>query len=247
MNAKILAILFLCMASFVCAQSAPSLGKSAPREHRGFYNSASFGFAYNWYDASKEDIDRYSDKVERGIDYFEYNGFTFPQMEFKFGVALGNLIAFHTVFNLGFFAGVIDYRYEEYNGVCSDDNVCIEVLDEKDADEFSAADAYSFRSFIGFGSTLYPFRDKESPLNGFFIGGSVGYTLFVTMINSNEEETCGNGGIGFQTEIGKDWWVNDHLSIGVGLGFAHNGLVWQTVRSHESDNVISISFRLTRG
>ena len=69
MNAKILAILFLCMATFVCAQSAPSLGKSAPREHRGFYNSASFGFAYNWYDASKEGIDRYSDKVERGIDY----------------------------------------------------------------------------------------------------------------------------------------------------------------------------------
>ena len=75
----------------------------------------------------------------------------------------------------------------------------------------------------------------------------MGYTVFATVIIGGEENACGNAGPGFELELGKDWWVNDHLSIGVGLGFAHSSLVWNTVSSHSSDNVISIAFRMTRG
>ena len=118
---KIVPILFLLAVGCACAQSEisdpsePTLARPAPREHRGFYNSVSFAFAYNWYNNSNEDIDYYgrsyggSKVSEREIDYFEYNGFTFPLFEFKFGVALANLVAFHSVFNLGFYTGSLDY------------------------------------------------------------------------------------------------------------------------------------------
>ena len=130
--------------------------------------------------------------------------------------------------------------------MCSEDGICVEVADVDNFKE-SSGDGYSFRTFIGFGSTLYPFRDRNSPLNGIFVGGSFGYTVFMTVINDADKEVSANAGPAFQLELGKDWWVNDHLSIGVGLGFAHSDLVWETVCSHSSDNVISISFRLTRG
>ena len=248
---KVFALIVLCTAVFANAQSVPSIGKAAPREHRGFYSNFSFGFAYNWYKNSVEDIDKDGWWKEHDIDYFEYYGFTYPLTEFKFGVALGNLAAFHLVFNVGFFAGTMDYSYYKRSGhYCIEGEVdCVDGdYTEKDTRlEPSASDAYSFRTYIGFGTTIYPIQDKNSPLNGLFIGGSFGYTLFITLINSCEEDASGNGGIGFQLEIGKDWWINDNMSIGVGFGFAHNGLTFETVDSHRSDNVLSLSFRITRG
>ena len=44
---KVFAVLVLCAAALVFAQS-PNIAEPAPREHRGFYNSASFGFAFDW-------------------------------------------------------------------------------------------------------------------------------------------------------------------------------------------------------
>ena len=74
MNTKILAILSLSMATFVCAQSSPLVGTPAPREHRGFYSSTSFSFAYNWYDASEYDGKSFGSEKYRDMEYFEYNG-----------------------------------------------------------------------------------------------------------------------------------------------------------------------------
>lgn len=247
MNNKLIAFLILSVACFAGAQSVLSIGKSAPREHRGFYNSTSFGFAYNWYNSSRDDVDEYDNgnRKNHDIDYYEYNGFSFALAEFKFGVALANLVAFHTVFNIGFYTGAMDYFNEEYNTNCIDE-ICVDVPDP-DVKEPTSGDGYSFRTFLGFGATFYPIQDKNSPMNGLFVGGSFGYTLFLTMMNGGHSDATGNGGVGFELEIGKEWWINDHYSIGVGIGFAHNGLIWETVKSHKSDNVISLSFRMTRG
>lgn len=260
MKNKIIAALILCVAGFAFAESAPSapsIGKSAPREHRGFYSSMSFGYAYNWFKNSRNDVDWRSGYVdpyktlkEEETDYFEFGGGSFTLTEFKFGVALGNLIALHSVFNFGFYAGSIDYRYETHNYGCYEGNICEEAsLRAREPKSVPGIAAYGFRTYFGFGTTLYPFQDKNSPMNGFFVGGSFGYTLFMTLLDGEAdiEDVTGNGGIGFELELGKEWWVNDHMSIGVGLGFAHNGLIWETVASHKSDNVISISFRITRG
>lgn len=245
---KVIAFLVLCAVSFVCAQSSPSLGTPAPREHRGFYNSTSIGFAYNWFNNSLNDLHKYGNEFDRDIDFFEYNGFSFSLIEFKFGYALGNIVALHTVFNMGFFWGSMDYYNEEYRFVCNDEDVCLETRDEKNIKDPTSGTGYNFRMYLGFGSTFYPIQDKNSPLYGLFVGSSFGYTLFVAISPGiGGPDNTGNGGIGFQVEVGKEWWMNDHFSIGVGLGFAHDGLVWKTADSHKSDNILSLSLRLTRG
>jgi hypothetical protein len=161
MKNKIIVAIILCVAGFAFAESAPSapsIGKSAPREHRGFYSSMSFGYAYNWYKNSRNDVDWragytdiYKTMKEEETDYFEFGGGSFTLAEFKFGVALGNLIAIHSVFNFGFYAGSIDYRYEMHNYACSVDNVCednpVGVHEPKAVSEIAA---YGFRTYFGF-------------------------------------------------------------------------------------------------
>ena len=241
MKNKLIAILILCAAAFACAQSVPTIGKFVPYEHRGFYNSTSFGVTYNWFENSRDDVDKYYNRQKHEIDYYEYDGWSFSLGEFKFGVALANLVAFHTTFNIGFFAGQLDSYEEEYQDSCGLYG-CLRTSDV--FRDTVTADAYGFRTFFGVGATFYPFRDRNSPMNGFFVGASFGYTLFVTV---GDRENTGNGGIGFELELGKEWWINEHYSIGFGLGFAHDGLVWETVKTHKSDNVLSLSFRMTRG
>lgn len=253
MESKLFGIIVLMVAGLVFAQSGsvpsePTVAKPAPREHRGFYNSVSFGAAYNWYKSSRENDDTYTENgveiTERNVDYFEFDGFTFPMFEFKFGVAMANLVALHTVFNFGFFAGSEDWFYREYEKACLD-NRCTETEKTKEREEESS-DGFGFRTFVGLGSTVYPFRDKTSALNGFFVGGALGYTMFLTYIDG-DAHAAGDGGPAFQVEMGKEWWINDHLSIGVGLEFAHTSLSVMSVESYKSDNVISLSLRLTRG
>ena len=251
MNKRFFSVLLLSLAAFASAQSAPTLGAPAPQEHRGFYNSVSFGAAYNWYENSKYEVDEYnngqSNVTGREINTFDFSGGTFPMFEFKFGVALANLLAVHTVFNLGFFSGTMEEGYTEYRKVCGDNKICIDEELKNKRVKGRSSDAYGFRTYVGFGTTIYPIQSKTSPMNGLFIGGSVGYTCFATMIVDGLQDASLNAGAAFQVELGKDWWVNDHLSLGVGLGYARSGLVWNTVESHDTDNVISLSLRLTRG
>lgn len=256
---KIFPLVFMGALGLACAQYSPSIATPAPREHRGFYSNASFGAGYSWYSSSMEEYDEtsYDDKKvrDRTINYFDFSGGTFPIFEFKFGVAAANLLTFHTVFNFGFFMGTMEEEYRSYRRECDQNGECEEYLKKnsyhepflRDKAEVVTSDAYSFRTYIGFGSTVYPIQDKQSVMNGFFVGGSVGYTFFATFIDGGLEDECTNTGLSYQFELGKDWWVNDHLSIGVGLGYARTGLVLQTVKSHDSENVISLSFRLTRG
>jgi len=252
MKNKLVAIFILCVAIFASAESS-SVGKSVAHEHRGFYSNMSFAFAYNWYKNSRVDLSSYYfENVDvvgkrRLVDYYKFSGKTFPMSEFKFGVGIANLAAIHFVFNIGFFAGSLDYNYEVYESPCPIGKDCPETLNAPLYIDEKSNDASGIRTFFGLGTTFYPIQDKASPLNGLFIGGAVGYTAFVTMINTCREESTGNGSLSFQLELGKEWWISDHVSIGFGIGFAHTGLIWQTVDSHSSDNVVSLSFRLTNG
>ena len=133
---KIIAILFLCVTGFACAQSVPAAEKNVSREHRGFYNSASFGFAYNFFDNSREDFDDYErDRKRHDIDYYEFNGFSFSHVELKFGYAFGNLLALHTVFNFGFYMGPLDDYDRSYLVTCYENMACIDVRKDEDEDD----------------------------------------------------------------------------------------------------------------
>ena len=220
MKNKLVVIFILCVAIFASAES-PSVGKPVAHEHRGFYSNMSFAFAYNWFKNSRVDLGGasfengggYIDGKRRYVDYYDYSGFSFPMSEFKFGVGIANLVAVHFVFNIGFFAGSLDYNYEVYESLCAFGKTCPETIDESRNINNKSRNAYSFRTFFGLGSTFYPIQNKVS----------------------------------FQLELGKEWWVSDRVSIGFGLGFAHTGLIWKTLDSHSSDNVLSLSFRLTHG
>lgn len=244
---KTIAILILSVAAFVHAQMVPAVGKTTPREHRGAYNSTSFSFAFNWVKSSQENIERNNNTSISRVSYFESYTGSFSLADFKFGVALGNFVAVHSIFNFGFFAGVMKYDSVQVKTTCVSDEACQKTV--VDGNEYipPSLTAYTIRSFLGVGATFYPLQNKPS-FNGFFIGCSVGYTLLATLAISDDLKTDnGNGGLGFQLEVGKEWWINDHYSIGFGLGFAHSGLVWETVETHKSDNVIFLSFRMTRG
>ena len=255
MNNKLIAVMVLFVAGLVFAQSETSIAKPAPREHRGFYSVSSFAFAYNWYDASMERVDEFEDYEdydkppknvkEKDVDYYEFNGLAFPEFDFKFGVAVGNLIAFHTNFDFGFFTGPIDHFYKEYRTECNAQKQCTKTTKEDEDEEYSS-DAYTFRTFIGFGTTLYPFRNKVPVMEGFFVGGSYGYSMFLTYIQTGRSG-CANFGPSFKVELGKEWWVGDHMSMGVGLGYARSELMYASTKSHKTDNVLSLSFRMTRG
>ncbi len=220
------------MQSLSCVLS-PVVGKSTPREHRGAYNSTSFSFAFNWANSSREYINRERNTIERRrLDYFDSYTGSFSLAEFKFGAAFSDFVAIHSVFNFGFFAGVVKYDSVQIKTTCLSDGSCQETV--IDGNEYipSSLTAYTIRSFLGFGVTFYPFQKKPS-FNGFFMGGAVGYTFLATLAISDDFKPDNeNGGLGFQFEIGKEWWINDHYSIGFGLGFAHSGLVWETVKAH---------------
>ena len=133
MKNKLIAIFTLCIATFACAQSVPTIGKYAPREHRGFYNSTSFGTAYNWFYNSLDDTDKYNDRQRHDVEYYEFSGGSFALGEFKFGVAIADLVAFHTVFNVGFFMGTVDYFNERYHERCTEVG-CINVPEIENVD-----------------------------------------------------------------------------------------------------------------
>jgi len=200
-----------------------------PKEHRGFYSNFSTGFSY---------INFHAEQVD-GIDYEEvsFQGFTFPLMDFRFGVAVGNLIAFYTEFNFTAYMGEAD----DTDINCWGDHDC-------DVEDGSDDNSVMTRTYVGFGMSLYPFRDTSSALNGFFIGGSIGYgAFFVYGDELATVDASANLDWGFSVEIGKDWWVNDHLSLGVSAAYFHASPMMNVTGDDNAIHGFHILFRLTRG
>lgn len=251
---KFFFLLVSILVSGVCAEEqVPSF---TPKEHRGFYNSVGFGIGYNSFHAKEQwqDLDHYyADEKEK--ETYDFTGATFPVFDFKFGTALANLIAFHTSFNFAIYSGSMDYEDVEYEREIAQDEHNDPLYDDHgnkiykedwqiDYTDKYSGDAVNIRTFIGFGTTIYPFQDPNSAMNGFFIGGSVGYVFYVA-VTTDDNHATGNLGTSFIAEIGKDWWINNHMSIGVGFSFGHSSTKFDEIKS--SENVFALSFRLTRG
>ena len=207
-------------------QTAPRIAN--PKEHRGFYSNFSTGYSY---------VNFHTEQVD-GNDYEEasFKGFTFPLMDFRFGVAVGNLVAFYSEFNFAFYLGEgDDVEIYCYSSEC-------------DVEKGSDDNAFLARTYIGFGTSIYPFRDTSSALNGFFLGGSIGYgadAVYGADLESVHSEV--NVDWGFTVEIGKDWWVNDHLSIGLSAAYFHASPKANVTGSDNGIDGFHILFRLTRG
>lgn len=226
------------------------------KEHRGFYNSMSAGFAYEHFQIKEYSYYGYQKSYNsysgRDYDRAEFSGFTFPYMEFKFGNAVGNFIAFYTVFNFAIFSGSLDDVESEETqlyDVTADGSVHYTgkwktnlIYNDRSKDE----DALGLRTYVGFGTTIYPFMNKNSAMNGFFVGGSAGYSALAALGIEEDGGEATSLGFTFQVEIGKEWWVNDNLSIGVGFSFYNTNLYFESAED-SWDRVFALSFRMTRG
>ncbi len=212
-------LLLLSMGFAISAADSTSTANPHPKQHRGFYNSMDFGLSY---------ID--AETRESGDEDYEINsfsGFGFPLMEFRFGVGVANFITFYTQFNFALYLG----SGEERRFSC-DGGVCEERLDD--------SENLQGRTYVGFGTSLYPFRDTSSVLNGFFFGGSSGYSF----------ESLGaiaSLDYAFTLEVGKEWWVSDEYSIGVSFSYFQAFPQYDVEKSESPIRGFYVLFRITRG
>ena len=156
-------------------------------------------------------------------------------MEFRFGIGIGNVLAFYTQFNLAVYIGSLDWGDID----CDDEYKNCLVEDEESEDNVAFA-----RSYIAFGTSIYPFLDTSSALNGFFVGSSFGYGIS-SPIKDIEAQSVE---IQFTVEIGKDWWVSDQLSLGVGIAYFRAFPQFEALS--DLTNAVQgfhLLFRMTRG
>ncbi|MBR3073769.1 hypothetical protein [Fibrobacter sp.] len=232
------------------------------REHRGFFFSAGLGLSY-----MSSNLNSYSSSYSTGASqtrfdgvYEErwfggennkkegFSGFGFPTLDVRMGRSVGNLVAIYASMTGSLYNGEGTVYKEDFslekvvlNG--SDENVQKTLLGKLDKKE----DGYAFYISLGLGFSVYPFRDAISPLNGFYVGISGGADVSLAKVKSENKEISGVMGIFTRYELGKDWWVSDTWSIGV--GFAFTKVVYENVNDGDDGghHFIGLFFRITRG
>lgn len=208
----------------ISAADTTSTTVAYPKQHRGFYNSFNVGVSYIDYKMHNDDFYDY-EKVS-------FNGWGFPFLEYRFGVGLANLLALYTQFNFVLHVGSNEQKQFE----CDRDGLC-----SIDEDDSYSETLVLGRTYVGFGASLYPFRDTSSVMNGFFIGGSSGYSMESQL---NAEYSID---FAFTVELGKEWWVNDQHSLGVSVAYFHAFPQYEVKKSKSSINGIQLMFRMRRG
>lgn len=180
-------------------QQQPVASTPAPGAYyNGFYMDFTLAFIISHFESKETEYDYRTEE-------HDFSGFG-PAFNFKIGGIIKSLVAAHATIDLALGNGTHEYR--EHGMI------------------FQDKDATQFRFFIGAGATVYPFRDPESPMNGFFVGASVGYEFsvisFEEYVVRNEYgyyddygEATGDIGVGLKFEIGKLWNISERWNIGV--------------------------------
>lgn len=164
------------------------------REHRGFYFATLLGL---------DVISMKNTQPEDNINII-YNGYSLPKIDFRFGPSILNLLAIHLTMG---FSNYIGEAVEK------------DRLHSNSSNKIKDNENPLMNMWLGPGFTLYPFRDRNSPLNGSFISASVFMELVTFTQNYNLEDW--DDEVLFysaQLELGKDWWVSDAWSVGAALG-----------------------------
>ena len=242
---------------------APSAGKSIfPREHRSSYFSVNWGLSYLGSERKSSDfgfsssigstrLDGRYERLEHYGQHDEQESFSawgFPSIDIRFGRAFGNLVAVHFSFGGGLFNGEGERRKQDYAVHRTVVDEVIEAEDKQLAGIMDqTVDSYGIYMSFGFGVTVYPFRDPSSPLNGLFVGIAGGLDVSMARDDVYATDYCTVGGVFNRYEIGKDWWVSDTWSIGVGFSFTKSVYPFENDGETASHHVVGLFFRLTRG
>ena len=258
---KVFAILVLCAMGLTFAQS-PSARVPSSREHSSSYFSVNLGLSYLSSELKSSDLSFSSSKMSNRLDgryeRFEHYGrhdeqenfsaWGFPSIDIRFGRAFGNLVAVHFSFGGGLVKGEGKRHQQNYsvNRIVVDD--VIESEDEQLSGIMDETiDSYGFYGSLGFGFTVYPFRDPTSPLNGLFVGLTGGIEGAMARDDVYATDYCTVGGVFTRYELGKDWWVSDTWSIGVGFSFTKLVYPFENEGDEPNHHAIGLFFRLTRG
>ena len=159
------------------------------------------------------------------------------------------MVALYTIFSTGIYQGEGSYRktnrglqshYDHSGNLTLVDTIPEGTKKKKD-------DALAFMEAFGLGLSIYPFRNPESMLNGLYIGVSGGVEAFDSHLDDSFS-IISNGGVYTRFELGKDWWVSDTWSLGVGIAYV-NVTAFEDGNDKEEHERNSISFfiRLTHG
>lgn len=209
-----------------------------PREHRGLYFNSSIGLTYMDFNVTQSDSWG-TDKKNEEKGSFE--GWSIPSFEFKFGRSFGNLFAIYNVWDLAFFKG--EGRYYDVDLEYAYGDWYLEQINEDIRDK----DAWGLNISTGVGFTFYPFRNPNSIMNGSFIGVAVGPMASIAFVHENDDNNDFDLiGIGTQFELGKDWWISDTWSLGIGIGYTIVAPI-ETDYDNSDGNIFRIMLRLTRG
>ena len=235
-----------------------------PHEHRGFFFSMGMGVSYlsssvdesnvsystggGYLDTDGSFIPQSKYEHERVL-HEEFSGWGAPVIEFRFGKSICNMVAMYTIFSTGIYQGEGSYRktnrglqshYDHSGNLTLVDTIPEGTKKKKD-------DALAFMEAFGLGLSIYPFRNPESMLNGLYIGASGGVEAFDSHLDDSFS-IISNGGVYTRFELGKDWWVSDTWSLGVGIAYV-NVTVFEDGNDKEEHERNSISFfiRLTHG
>lgn len=234
------AILFaLSVSAFAQNTASCNCDCETVQQHKGFYMAFAFGVGTNIYDIEterKSDFNRdYGYFANKSITKDDYIGYGTPVLDFKLGGAASNLIALYSEIGFSLFTGTLNHSKESFYKENVDFNYN---LSNRNKDKYKQV--YQVRYFFGAGTTIYPFREPGAA-NGFFIGGSIGYTYV-------SDDEYGFSGIErtFKGEIGKDWWISNKMSFGVGAQYMYSTPLEQNISS-SSDHTIALLIRVVRG
>ena len=242
---------------------APSAGKSIfPREHRSSYFSVNWGLSYLGSERKSSDfgfsssigstrLDGRYERLEQYGQHDEQESFSawgFPTLDIRFGRAFGNMVAVHFSFGGGLFSGEGKRHKQDYavhrsvvdNVIESEEKEPNGIMDE-------TIDSYGIYGSLGFGFTVYPIRNPASLLNGLFVGLAGGIQGSLARDDVYATDYCTVGGVFTRYELGKDWWVSDTWSVGVGLSFSKVVYTFVDEGENSKHHVVSLFFRLTRG
>lgn len=212
---------------------------AAPREHRGTYFSVGTGIAYNSFRISETERD---DLFIDGSCTFgvwkykwEFGGWTFPALDFRFGRSVGNAVAIYGDFNFFMASGKLKANKTFF----PDD----EILGVKFREE-TLKNVLGAFGCAGIGVEVYPFRNPNSFLRGFHFGNTYSFGADLARFDGGERSlTHGIGGF-LRTNLGMDWWVSDTWMLGMEISYMS-----PTVRmvNLKEKNTFQLLFRITRG
>lgn len=236
-----------------------------PYEHRGFFFSMGYGTSYadlSFLEKNKEyrvEPDYGSNltvgsgarlkETEYTRDYGlrrEFSGWSVPNFDFRFGKSIANLVALYTQFGIGQYMGSgkyfkTDREQKIQTGVDGTEDL---VYSSEYVKTRKEGDAIGMIASFGLGFSVYPFRNPSSVLNGFYVGVSGGIETCSFYLDGGYS-IIDAGGIFTRYEIGKDWWVSETWSLGVGFGYTD--MVGSLDDGDNELGVISFFVRLTHG